>query len=58
VFVAHGTTDSVIPVGQGGDVIVRELRGEGYAVMYRRFKGGHRVVPSIARDAVISTLIR
>jgi phospholipase/carboxylesterase len=58
VFVAHGTADSVIPVGQGGDVIVRELRGEGYAVMYRRFKGGHRVVPSIARDAVISTPIR
>jgi phospholipase/carboxylesterase len=58
VFVAHGALDDVIPTEHGGDVIVRELRGEGYAVMYRRFTGGHRVVPSIARDAVISTLIR
>ena len=58
VFVAHGTVDGVIPVELGGDVIVRKLRGEGYAVMYRRFRGGHRVVPSIARDAVTSTLIR
>jgi phospholipase/carboxylesterase len=58
VFVAHGTLDRVIPVELGGDVIVRELRGEGYAVTYRRFRGGHRVVPSIAREAVISSLIR
>ena len=58
VYVAHGTLDRTIPVTLGGDTIVRELRGQGYEVNYRRFRGGHRVVPSIAREAVVSTLIR
>jgi phospholipase/carboxylesterase len=58
VFVAHGTLDGVIPVSVGGDAIVRDLRGQGYDVTYRRFRGGHRVVPAIARAAVLSTLIR
>lgn len=58
VFVAHGMLDRVIPVERGGDVIVRELRDQGYAVTYKRFRGGHRVVLSIAREAVVSTLIR
>jgi phospholipase/carboxylesterase len=57
VFVAHGTLDRVIPIERGGDVIVRELRDQGYAVTYRRFRGGHRVLPSIAREAVVSMLI-
>jgi predicted esterase len=52
VFVAHGTLDDIIPIAQGGDRIVPELRAEGYEVVYRRFRGGHRVVPSIARRAV------
>lgn len=56
VFVAHGTLDRVIPVDLGGDDVVRELRDLGYAVTYRRFRGGHRVVPSIARAAVTATL--
>jgi predicted esterase len=56
VFVAHGTLDRVIPIELGGDSIVRELRDEGYPVTYRRFRGGHRVLPSIARHAVVSML--
>jgi hypothetical protein len=48
----------VIPVRAGGDAIVRELRDDGYDVTYRRFRGGHRVVPAIAREAVVSTLLR
>jgi phospholipase/carboxylesterase len=58
VFVAHGTRDNVIPIRLGGDTIVRTLRGASYDVIYRRFRGGHRVVPSIARDAVVTTLVR
>lgn len=58
VHVAHGTLDRVIPVEVGGDVIVRRLRSEGYAVSYRRFRKGHRVVPAIARGAVVEALIR
>jgi phospholipase/carboxylesterase len=59
VFVAHGTRDQVIPIALGGDEIVRELRSDGgYVVTYRRFDGGHRVVPAIARAAVMTTLVR
>lgn len=52
IFVAHGRNDAVIPIEVGGDEIVRRLRGRGYAVRYRRFTGGHRVAPAIARAAV------
>ena len=49
VFVAHGTLDRVIPVSIGGDAIVRELRTQGYGVMYRRFRGGHLLVDKVHR---------
>jgi phospholipase/carboxylesterase len=52
VFVAHGTEDSVIPIGLGGDRVAAALRSDGYRVTYRRFAGGHRVRPAIARAAV------
>ena len=58
VFLAHGTLDSVIPAELGGDLIARELREQNYEVTYRRFRGGHRVLPTIAREAVVSTLKR
>jgi len=58
LFVAHGTLDEVIPIEAGGDTMARELRGHGYDVTYRRFRGGHRVLRSIAREAVLSTLVR
>lgn len=58
VFVAHGTVDDVIPIAQGGDRIVRDLRADGYDVTYRRFRGGHRVVPSIARAAILAQVTR
>jgi phospholipase/carboxylesterase len=56
VFVTHGVADHVIPIAFGGDAIVRQLRSEGYRVTYRRFAGGHRPVPAIARAAVVSSL--
>ncbi|HYH61808.1 MAG TPA: hypothetical protein VD766_08070 [Solirubrobacterales bacterium] len=58
VFLAHGTLDGVIPIEAGGDELARKLRGQGYDVTYRRFRGGHRVLPPIAREAVVSTLLR
>ena len=57
VFIAHGTKDSVIPIEAGGDRVARELRSEGYTVTYRRFPGGHRPQPSIARKFVIEALL-
>jgi phospholipase/carboxylesterase len=56
VFVSHGRRDTVIPIALGGDEIARRLRSEGYRVTYRRFDGGHRVIPGFARAAVVSTL--
>jgi phospholipase/carboxylesterase len=58
IVVAHGTRDHVIPVSQGGDEIARSLEAEGYDVVYRRFQGGHRVVPTIARASVLDALYR
>lgn len=57
VFLAHGTRDRVIPIELGGDAIARELRGQGYDITYRRFRGPHRVLAPIAREAVVATLI-
>jgi phospholipase/carboxylesterase len=56
VFLAHGTRDEIIPIGYGGDALAPRLRSEGYAVTYRRFEGGHRPVPKIARAAVLQEL--
>ena len=58
IFVAHGANDAVIPIEVGGDDIARALRGRRYAVTYRRFDGGHRVVPAIAGAAVEAMLGR
>jgi predicted esterase len=58
VFIAHGTLDDVIPIELGGDRSAAELRREGYRVTYRRFRGGHRVLPPIAREAVLTALVR
>ena len=58
VFVVHGTLDDVIPLKIGGDLIVRDLRSAGYEVTYRRFRGEHRVLPSIARAAVLAEVVR
>ena len=58
VFVAHGMQDNVIPIALGGDRTVRALRADGYDVTYRRFRGGHRVVPSIARAAVVAKVVQ
>jgi phospholipase/carboxylesterase len=52
VFIAHGTFDRVLPMSQTSDGIVRELRSSGYRVTYRKFRGGHEVVPQISREAV------
>jgi phospholipase/carboxylesterase len=52
VFIAHGTNDSVLPMSQTSNGIVRELRSSGYRVTYRTFRGGHEVRPAISREAV------
>lgn len=51
-FIAHGTLDDVLPRSRTSDVIVRELRSSGYPVTYRKFRGGHKVLPAVSREAV------
>jgi predicted esterase len=52
VFIAHGTADNVLPISQTSDRIVKALRSSGYRVTYRKFRGGHKVVPAISRESV------
>lgn len=58
IFLAHGTADDVIPIEHGGDAVARDLRGDGYELTYRRFRGGHRPRQDIVRTAVRSLLLR
>jgi phospholipase/carboxylesterase len=51
-FVSHGTHDPVLPIELCGRRIVRELRGDDYAVRYTEFDGGHDVPDEIARAAL------
>ena len=51
VFVAHGRSDTTIPI-RAGNAIVRELREARYPVTYRKFAGGHEVPDAISNAAV------
>ena len=52
VFIAHGTSDNVLPYSRTSNRIVRGLRGSGYRVTFQGFAGGHEVPTSISRAAV------
>lgn len=51
-FVSHGLSDPVLPIDSASRVIVPALTGEGYAVTYVEFDGGHSVPAAIALQAV------
>jgi predicted esterase len=52
VFVAHGTGDRVHPFASTRDVLVPELRRQGYSVTFHPFSGGHTVPAEVSRAAV------
>lgn len=52
VYVSHGMEDPVISVTRSRDVIVPELRGAGYTVLYEEFVGGHEVPPAITEGSL------
>ncbi len=52
VFVSHGTFDSVLPIAQAGDAVVKKLRAAGYPVTYRRFRGEHEVSERTSAAAI------
>ena len=51
IFIAHGTRDEVLPIDESSGRRVSRLERDGYEVRYRKFDGGHRVPPEIAREA-------
>jgi phospholipase/carboxylesterase len=51
-FVSHGTLDSVLPIAQAGDAVVKKLRAAGYHVTYRRFRGGHEASEATSAAAI------
>lgn len=52
VFISHGTRDHVLPIAPCSRNIVRQLRGQGYPLLYREFDGEHVIPPDVAQEAV------
>ena len=51
VFICHGIHDRVLPIGQCGRWLAKELGHGGYAVHYREFDGAHVVPDEQRREA-------
>jgi phospholipase/carboxylesterase len=54
-FIAHGTSDPVLPIDFTSRRIVPQLKVSGYTVTYTEFDGGHELPPAIA-DAAMAWL--
>ena len=52
IFVSHGTTDDVLPIGPCSRRLVPALRRAGYEVAYREFGGGHWIPADLALEAL------
>jgi predicted esterase len=52
VFIAHGTGDTVLPIGACSRRIVAGLRDRGLDLRYQEFDGGHLVPLQVAAEAV------
>jgi phospholipase/carboxylesterase len=51
VFVSHGRGDPILPYSNAAGRIVPQLQGEGCAVTFRAFEGGHAVPVDVADEA-------
>lgn len=52
IFIAHGTSDEVLPIGETRTTIVPYLHNYGHAVVFQEFDGGH-TVPAEISDAAM-----
>lgn len=52
VFIAHGSSDVVLPAVRCSHRIVARLERDGYKVTYREFAGGHEIPADVAREAI------
>ena len=46
------TDDPILSVRRSRDIIVPELRGTGYNVVYEEFNGGHELPPVISESSL------
>ena len=56
VYIAHGSTDNVLPIASTSRIFVSLLRKNGYNVEFREFSGGHHLLRQVA-DQAMSWLI-
>ncbi|KAK9819200.1 hypothetical protein WJX74_002602 [Apatococcus lobatus] len=52
VFISHGTNDQVLPCDRCGRRLASELKGDGFSVDYREFKGPHEVPAAISQQGM------
>lgn len=52
IFIAHGTSDNVLPVRHCSHTIVPRLRKSEYPVTYIEFDGGHTIPDDVSRCSV------
>jgi phospholipase/carboxylesterase len=50
-MLAHGTADSLVPIGQSSRAIVPALRAGGDWVVYREYPGDHEIFPEAVHEA-------
>lgn len=51
IFISHGTSDQVMPIGITSRRFVPRLKSLGYDVTYREYEGRHQLPPEIAHQA-------
>ena len=56
VYIAHGSSDNVLPIASTSRIFVSSLRKNGYNVEFREFSGGHYLSRQVA-DQAMSWLI-
>lgn len=53
IFISHGTTDDILPIGETRNVITPYLQNYGHPLNYQEFEGGH-TVPAEIGDAALN----
>jgi len=52
VFISHGFADPVLPKARTSDLLVPQLRKDGYDVTFAEFQGGHTILPDVLTMAM------
>jgi phospholipase/carboxylesterase len=52
VYIAHGSSDNVLPIASTSRIFVSSLRKNGYNVEFHEFSGGHHVSRQVAGQAM------